>query len=46
MGKPMILGDTKANHELFTPDEKHIFVKRGNSKELAKAILRACGSAE
>ena len=38
MNKPMILGDTRANHELFSPDERHIFVPRGDNRALAKAI--------
>ena len=38
MNKTMILGDTKANHELFSEDERHIFVKRGDSRALADAI--------
>ena len=40
MGKPMILGDTKANHELFKEDEEHTFVRRGDSVALAEAIQR------
>ena len=38
MEKPFILGDSPANHELFEPDEKHIFVKMGDAKALASAI--------
>ena len=38
MEKPMILGDGMANHELFTADERHIFVEMGNPKALANAI--------
>ncbi len=38
MEKCMILGDGPANHELFTPDEKHIFVEMGDAKALAEAI--------
>ncbi len=38
MGRPMILGDGPSNHELFSPDEKHIFVKMGDAKALALAI--------
>ena len=41
MGKTMILGDTVANHELFSEDERHIFVKRGDVAELAGAINTA-----
>lgn len=39
MTKPMILGDTVANHELFKEDERHFFVERGNGKRLAEKIL-------
>lgn len=38
MGRPMILGDGPANHELFSPDENHIFVPMGDSAALAKEI--------
>ncbi len=38
MNKKMILGDTKANNELFSPNEQHIFVPRGDSRALAEAI--------
>jgi glycosyltransferase involved in cell wall biosynthesis len=38
MERPMILGDGPANHELFSPDEKHIFVKMGDARALALAI--------
>ncbi len=41
MNKPMILGDTRANRELFSEDANHIFVKRGDPKALAEAILAA-----
>jgi glycosyltransferase involved in cell wall biosynthesis len=41
MGKPMILGDTRANREIFTEDSNHIFVERGNSRALADAITTA-----
>lgn len=37
--KPMILGDTPANHELFVPDENHIFVETGNASAISNAIL-------
>ena len=40
MKKPMILGDTRANRELFTEDDRHMFVKRGSAKELAECIKR------
>jgi glycosyltransferase involved in cell wall biosynthesis len=39
MEKPMILGDGKANHELFVEDGKHIFTERGSAKHLAKCIV-------
>jgi len=39
MNKPMILGDSTANHELFTEDETHIFVPMGNSDKLKEAII-------
>lgn len=39
--KKMILGDTRANHELFSQDEKHIFVDRGNAEALARCIRRS-----
>ncbi len=38
MNKPMILGDTRANRELFNEDGRHFFVKRGKAKELAQCI--------
>lgn len=37
-GRPMILGDSPANHELFSQDENHVFVKMGDPKALAQAI--------
>ena len=40
MGKPMILGDTKANHELFKEDERHCFVPRGDARKLAECIVK------
>lgn len=40
MDKPMILGDTRANREIFKEDDRHIFVKRGSAKELAQCIRR------
>lgn len=40
MNKPMILGDTIANRELFTQDERHMFVKRGNAEALAECIRK------
>ncbi|MBQ7429760.1 MAG: glycosyltransferase [Butyrivibrio sp.] len=41
MNKPMILGDTRANRELFHEDNRHIFVSLGDSEELAEAIVVA-----
>jgi len=38
--KSMILGNTKANREFFTSDEKHIFVSRGNEKDIVDAVLK------
>lgn len=38
MGKPMILGDNRANHELFPEDERHFYVEMGNAKALADKI--------
>ena len=38
MEKKMILGDTKANRELFAEDERHIFVQRGDAMELSRKI--------
>lgn len=40
MEKPMILGDTLANHELFSSDENHSFVKTGDPQALADEISR------
>ncbi len=39
--KKMILGDTRANHELFVQDREHIFVDRGNAEALAKCIRKS-----
>lgn len=39
MEKKMILGDSKANHELYENDEKAYFVEMGNAKALADKIL-------
>ena len=39
MGKPMILGDSTANHELFAEDEYHQFVTLGDGNALAEKIL-------
>ena len=38
MGKRMILGENCANHELFLPDEKHIFVDMGDATKLSEII--------
>ncbi len=38
-GKKMILGDTVANHEIFTEDDRHRFVRRGSAAELSRCIL-------
>jgi len=40
MGKPVILGDNAANHELFTEDDKTYFVEMGNEWALANAIMK------
>ena len=41
MGKKMILGESKANREIFEEDNKRIYyVERGNPGELAKKIER------
>lgn len=40
MGKPMILGDNPANHELFDGDNKVSFVEMGNEIALANEIIR------
>ena len=39
LGKTMILGDTKANRELFKADDKHIFVPRGNFQRIVEAVI-------
>ena len=38
MGKPMILGDGPANHELFTEDATHLYVPLGDPVALASRI--------
>ena len=43
-GKKMILGDTRANHEIFSPDERHIFVKRGSAKAIVEAVRSVYGA--
>ncbi|MCR4693904.1 MAG: glycosyltransferase [Pseudobutyrivibrio sp.] len=39
MNKPMILGDGMANRELFTADDRHIFVPMGDAQALGSAII-------
>lgn len=39
MQKPMILGDGMANHEIYSSDMKHQFVKMGDEKMLADKIV-------
>ena len=39
MEKKMILGDNKATRELYTDDERRIFVEMGNGRLLAEKIL-------
>ena len=41
LGKTMILGDTKANREIFEPDDKHIFVPRGDSERIVESVVKA-----
>lgn len=44
MGKPMILGDGPANHELFREDGESVyFCKMGDPKALAELILKIKG---
>ena len=43
MNKPMILGDTPANHELFTAGQNTIFAPVGDAKAIADAILHFFG---
>ncbi len=38
MRKPMILGDTRANRELFSQDSRHFFIPRGSEEALAECI--------
>lgn len=40
MDKPMILGDTPANHEIYKEDDNHQFVPVGNPYLLAEAIKK------
>ena len=40
MGKPMILGENPANHELFSETDKNVwFVEMGSAQKLAELIL-------
>ncbi len=39
MNKPVVLGDSDANHELFHEDKMHYFVKRGDAKALANRLI-------
>lgn len=39
MRRPMILGDTTANHELFSESEDIKFVSLGNAEEIVRAIV-------
>jgi len=43
MNKPMILGDTPANHELFSADQNTIFLPVGDTHAITDAILRFFG---
>ncbi|MCR5675865.1 MAG: glycosyltransferase [Lachnospiraceae bacterium] len=38
MNKPMLLGDSTANHERYEADERHVFVRRGDAQALALAV--------
>lgn len=40
MRKKMILGDNRANRELFAADDMHYYVKMGDAAELAAQIVR------
>lgn len=41
LGKKMILGDTSANHEIFKPDDRHIFARRGSGEALSECIRKS-----
>ena len=41
MEKPMILGDTPANHELYTEDAVTFFTPLGNAQALSETIRKA-----
>ena len=40
MDKPMLLGNSVANHEVFEEDDKHIFVNMGDELALADSIIK------
>lgn len=44
MGKPMILGDNPANHELFTEGDGVSFVEMGNPQALADMMVLLLGT--
>ena len=39
LGKPMVLGDTVANHEVFKEDSRHRFVPRGDAESIVRAVI-------
>ncbi len=41
LGKKMILADTTANREIFKPDDRHIFVRRGSGEALSECIRKS-----
>ncbi len=43
MKKPMLLGDTPANHEFFTSDQNTIFIPTGSADTITDAILQFFG---
>ena len=46
MGRPMILGDNPATHELFEEDGKHFFVEMSNPQALADKIAEVADKAK
>ncbi len=40
MGKPIVLGDSEANRELFAENDKNIFVKRGDANVLSETVYQ------
>lgn len=40
MNKPVVLGDSDANRELFEEDEMNYYVEMGNSMQLVNCILK------